>query len=73
MTLMGMGCKEKIEEILDRRFGKASPNLPTRVLYCNYCDRMISIKTLEKGVCMGHRMVPVENTLWNCLKTIIQI
>jgi hypothetical protein len=68
-----MDCKKKLEEFLDRHFGTMSPNLPTRVMYCFNCRGFTSLKQLEKGVCHGHRMTLADNSLWNCLRTIIPI
>ena len=60
-----------IEKFLDRHFGTMSPNLPTRVLLCGDCHKVRSLKQLEKGVCHGHRLGLAQNTIWNCLITMI--
>jgi hypothetical protein len=63
----------KLENLLDRHFGRKSPNLPTRVLYCGMCRKKVSVKQIEKGVCCGHRLSPEVDSVWNCLRTLIPL
>lgn len=57
---------------LDRKLGASTPNLPSRVFWCQRCNKMRGLKWLqETGICAGHWLWVRDETFLNKLRAAL--